>query len=337
MLLSSPHLYQIPQEDNPQAVLLHLTCKMSFNIQRSTSCYIVADLTLMFSIASYFLPVKNMGRSKKKKQKKKTRTAINTSWLMAEVSDFCPNCLACVWCTGWQETSHNNYFICVLLNRATIFRRCASPLNNSLIAGLVLWSMKAILPWSILVQTDIRCGSPPVAGVPLASRKPLPRPQPCHLPLAIWMLIRIAQEGPVHRPLPTAVCAGIHPVAQLRPSQPALPDPGTSTAHPVQAPGLETWRQREGWAVKVMSQCESMWLEKMWTAGVETIFSVITSDASLFWMQAVHLYSNDFSVSMSDSLENNLKVNDTICTSLWLVYRKLLIFIVFQGSFAFSV
>lgn len=71
MLLSGPHLSQIPQEEKLQAVLLYLTCKMSFNIQRSTSWYIVADLTLMFSIASYFLPFKNMGRSKKKKQKRK--------------------------------------------------------------------------------------------------------------------------------------------------------------------------------------------------------------------------------------------------------------------------
>lgn len=143
---------------------------------------------------------------------------------MAEVPAYCPNCLACVWCTGWWEISHNNNFICVLLNRARIFRGCASPLNNSLIAGLVLWSMKAILPWSILVQTDIRCGSPPVAGVPLASHKPHPRPQPGRLPLPIWMLIWIAQKQPVHRPLVAAVCAGIHPVAQLRPSLPACPD-----------------------------------------------------------------------------------------------------------------
>lgn len=143
---------------------------------------------------------------------------------MAEVPAFCPNCLACVWCTGWQETSHNNYFICVLLNRARIFRRCASPLNNSLIAGLVLWSMKAILPWSILVQTDIRCGSSPEAGVPLASHKPFPRPQPGRLPLPMWMLIWTAQKEPVHRPLLAAVYAGIHPVAQLQPSLPACPD-----------------------------------------------------------------------------------------------------------------
>lgn len=131
---------------------------------------------------------------------------------MAEVPECCPNCLACVWCTGWQETSHNNYFISVLLNRARIFRRCASPLNNSIIAGLVLWSMKAILPWSILVGTDIRCGSPPVAGVPLASHKPLPRPQPRHLPLPVWMLIWIAQKQPVDRPWLAAVYAAIQPV-----------------------------------------------------------------------------------------------------------------------------
>lgn len=131
---------------------------------------------------------------------------------MAEVPECCPNCLACVWCTGWQETSHNNYFISVLLNRARIFRRCASPLNNSIIAGLVLWSMKAILPWSILVGTDIRCGSPPVAGVPLASHKPLPRPQPRHLPFPVWMLIWIAQKQPVHGPWLAAVYAAIQPV-----------------------------------------------------------------------------------------------------------------------------
>lgn len=77
---------------------------------------------------------------------------------------------------GWWEKSHNSYFICALLNRARIFRGCASPLNNSLIAGLVPRSTKVILPWSILVQTDISRGSPPVAGVPLASHKPLPRP-----------------------------------------------------------------------------------------------------------------------------------------------------------------
>lgn len=198
MLLSSPHLYQIPQEDKLQVVLLYLTYKMSFTIQRSTSQYTVVDLTLMLGIASYFLQFKNMRSSKKKNQNKKTRIAINTSWFMAEVPAFCPNCLACVWCTGWQESSHNNYFICVLLNRARIFRRCASPLNNSLIAGLVLWSMKAILPWPILVPTDIRCGSRPVPRVPLASHKPLPRPQPGHLPLPIWMLIWIAQKQPVH-------------------------------------------------------------------------------------------------------------------------------------------
>lgn len=210
---------------------------------------------------------------------------------MAEVLVSCPNCLTCVWCTGWQETSHNNYFICVLLNRARIFRRCASPLNNSLIAGLVLWSMKAILPWPILAQTEIRCGFPPVPWVPLASHKPLRRPQPGHLPLPIWMLICIAQKQPVHRLLLTAVYAGIHPVARLRPSLHACPPY-------LQTSGLERWRQWEGWAVKLkLFQCESMWLEKMWTAGVETITSVITSDACLFWMWAAQLFSNDFSMS----------------------------------------
>lgn len=56
----------------------------------------------------------------------------------------------------------------------------------------------------------------------------------------------------------------------------------------------------------------------MWTAGVETIFSVTTSDASLFWIWAAQLYGNDFSVSMSDRLENNLEVNDKTYISLWL-------------------
>lgn len=35
-------------------------------------------------------------------------------------------------------------------------------------------------------------------------------------------------------------------------------------------------------------------------------------------MWAAQLYSNDFSVSMSNSLENNLEMNDKIDTSLWL-------------------
>lgn len=176
---------------------------------------------------------------------------------MAEVPDFCPNCLACVWCTGWQENSRNNYFVSMPLNRARIFRRCASPLNNSLIAGLVLWSMKAILPWSILVQTDIRCGSPPLAGVPLASHKPLPRPQPRHLPLPIWMLIWIAQKQPVHRPLLAAVYAGTHLwLSSGHHCLPALTDPRHQRCWPcLQTSGLERWRQWEGW---VWSWCPTV-------------------------------------------------------------------------------
>lgn len=169
--------------------------------------------------------------------------------------------------------------------------------------------------------------SRPVSEVSLASQKPLPRPQPGRLPLPIWMLIWIPRNSLFTGHYQQLFMQASTPwLSSGHHCLPALPDPRehSSIADPLQTSGLERWRQWEGWAVKLMASCESTCLE-MWTAGGETIFSVTTSDACLFWMWAAQRYSNTFSVFMSDCLENNLEVNDKIYTSLrlWLIDSSL--------------
>lgn len=98
----------------------------------------------MFSNVSYFLPFKNMGSIKKKKKNKNSNKcklihSCSTS-LLPKLSGMR------LMYRMMRKKAHNSNFICALLNRARIFRGCASPLNNSVIAGLVLQSTQVILP-----------------------------------------------------------------------------------------------------------------------------------------------------------------------------------------------
>lgn len=78
----------------------------------------------------------------------------------------------------------------------------------------------------------------------------------------------------------------------------------------------------EGWAVRLMSRWDSMCQEKMGTAGLETIFSVIPPRRLSGLDVSSDTYSKDFTVPFSDSLENNGEVNDKIHTSLCLLHRS---------------